>query len=100
MCILRDICHSAGRLKTVALKHLMRQRDLGASRWMDQFACGFPIDGPMSRKYTHPDDGKSDNRISTNHLSEADCARFRGRSAKSGHKDARLLWGRTRGAGW
>ena len=45
---------AAGKVKTFALRRLARFCGFGASRWMDQFAVGFPITGELSQKNTFP----------------------------------------------
>ena len=65
---------------------------LGCTRWLAQFATGFPIDGVLSQKgvfgLTKPDETASDPAL----LFRADEARFRERATESGRKNAALLW--------
>ena len=46
-CIRPEIRPAAGKFRTVALKQLMKQRNLGGPRWLGQFSLGFPITGSL-----------------------------------------------------
>ena len=62
---------------------------------MDQFAFGSPITGTLSHRYTYYLRGrdKLTDRIPRSQLFDTDSSRFRERAAKSGHKDAQVVWG-------
>ena len=94
-CILPEILPAADHLKTVALKQLMKECGIGGSRWLDQFAFGFPIAGVLSQKHLYPTDEKvgPSAAIPVTELFSTAGSRFRERSAKSGHKNAQQLWG-------
>ena len=88
-----EIPPAAGKFRTVALEQLMRRRNLGGSRWLDQFAVGFPITGSLSRRHVYAVSDKSNVRIPRSQLFGAASARFRDLAAKSGHKDDQVWRG-------
>ena len=90
-----EILTAAAKFRTVALKQLLRQHNLGGARWLGQFAFGFPITGSLSQRYTYDlaDRDKLKDRIPRSQLFEAASLRFRERAAKYGHKDAQVIWG-------
>ena len=92
-CVHPDIRQAAGKLQTVALKHLMATHNMGGSAWLGQFDFGFPIDGALSQRFAYHADGKVKGRISSSQLFQAASNRFRERAPNSGNKHAQLLWG-------
>ena len=52
-----SISGAAGEFQTVAVKQLLHQLNIGGAAWIDKFAYGFPIAGPMSRKFPFPRGG-------------------------------------------
>ena len=83
-----EISHAAGKFRTVALKQLMPQRDLGGKRLFGQFAWCFPITGPMSKKNNSEPDEPRARPTPLHRLCETASPRFIGRAAKSGRKNA------------
>ena len=91
-CVPSEIRPSSGKFQTVALKQLMAHRGLGGSRWPGQFAFGVPIAGHLSQKYLFESDGKEQDTFLPSHLYDTARSRARERGAKSGHKNAHVLW--------
>ena len=75
----------------------MRDFGMGGIRWLGQFAVGLPITGEFPQKFLYPADPPTNKRISTGALYDTAGSRFRERAAKSGHKNAQLLWGEAMG---
>ena len=71
----------------------MDQHRLGGSRWLTQFAHGFPITGHLSQRFVYEADGKEHGRLPRSELFHTAAPRFRERAAKSGMKHDQLLWG-------
>ena len=61
--------------------------------WLEQFAFVFPITGRLSQRFVYDADADSRAKTPRPHLFETAASRFRGRAAKSGFKNAQLLWG-------
>ena len=92
-CIPNEIPPASGKLQTVAMKKLMRQLGMGCSTWLGQFAYAFPITGQLSQKHLFPAEPPKYERLTKDKIPHSSAARFRGRAAKSGHKNAQPLWG-------
>ena len=93
-CIPPELLPAAGRLKTVAIKQLMGVCGMGGTRWLDQFAFGFPITGLLSQKFLFGVDDKADPSaiLPLPELFKTAASRFRERAEKSGRKNAQPLW--------
>lgn len=83
---------AAGKIRTLALKNLARQLGLGADRWLDQFAVGFPITGTLSQVKAFPHKPPKGDFIQKDTIYKTAEARFRERAPKSGWKNAEALW--------
>ena len=83
---------AAAKVETVSLIRLARFGGFGASKWMDQFAVGFPIAGDLSQKNAFP--LKEDNApiLPRSRISASSGARFRERAPNSGWGNAAGLW--------
>ena len=77
--------------RPVALCQLMRQHGLGGSRWLDQFAAGFPITGYQSQRLPYDLDEPKHPRFPRDRIPDTSSSRFRDRSDKSGYKNASSL---------
>ena len=86
---------AAEKFRTTALSQLMNQHRMSGSRWIDQFAHGFPITGHLSQRFVYESDGGNHFRISRSDLFRAAAKRFRERATKSGMKNAHRLCGET-----
>ena len=71
----------------------MLQHGLGGQRWLGQFALGFPITGSLSQSLTFETDETVLQPLRRAQLYDTASARFREQAAKSGRKNAQLLWG-------
>ena len=74
--------------QTVSVKQLLHRLNICGSGWVGKFAYGFPIAGPLSRKFPFPRGKKKSDRLHTNEIFASSSARLRGRAAKSGMKNA------------
>ena len=94
---------AAGKVRTLALRHLAAQCGIGA-RWIGQFATGFPITGVLSQKGVFAQSKPAETAVDPAILFHKDEARFREREAKAGRKNADLLWkealGQAERVGW
>ena len=90
--ILPAVKPAAGKVRTLALRHLAAQCGLGGARWIDQFATGFPITGVLSQKgvftRSKPGETEADPAVLFNTAE----ARFRERASKAGRENSDLLW--------
>ena len=87
-----DLRPAAGKFRTVAIKQLMRQHGMGGQHWLGQFAVGFPITGRLSQLHTYEVDDSVIPPLNRDQLYDTAVPRFRERAAKSGHKNAQVLW--------
>ena len=83
-CIDPAISPAAGKINTLALRHLADFCGLGASKWMGQFAVGFPITGDLSQAKVFPRKAPKERLLPKKRLFESAEARFRERAPKSG----------------
>ena len=83
---------ASGKVQTLLIKELADQCGLGGSRWLGQFAVGFPITGKLSQKGVYALDRPHTQAIDPAILFETAASRFRERAAKSGHKNSSQLW--------
>ena len=91
-CIDPSIRPAAGEINTLAIRHLADFCGLGASKWMGQFAVGFPITGDLSQDKAFPFKNPKERLLPMKQLFESAEDRFRERAPKSGWKNANDLW--------
>ena len=89
-----DIRPAAAKIELAALLPLMLQLKLGGSRWCLQFIFGFKLVRRLSQCDTFPADPRQTRKIPlrTQNLHRDSFVRFSQRSARSGAKNAQLLW--------
>ena len=83
---------AAGKIHILALRQLAEFCGLGASKWMGQFAAGFPITGDLSRDRAFPRKNPKEPLPPKKQLFATAEARFRERAPKSGWENAADLW--------
>ena len=83
-----SIIPAAGKIQILALRHLARFLGLGGSKWMGQFAVGFPTTGDLSRNMVFPRKEPKEFLLPRRNIPHADEARFRERAPKSGRENA------------
>ena len=83
---------AAGKIQTLLIRELAEQCGLGGSKWLGQFAVGFPITGTLSQKGVYSLDEPNAKAIGPAVLFRTAASRFQERAAKSGHKNATQLW--------
>ena len=91
-CIPGSISAAGGKFQTADATHLLHQLYVGGEAWIDQFAYGFPITGPLSREFLAPRWEKSASRLPVLEIFATSASRFRERAAKYGMKNASPLW--------
>lgn len=90
--ILTAVKPDAWKVRTLALRHLASRCRMGCSRWMDQFATGFPITGALSQKGVFDLAQPGETALYRALPLRTAESRLRERAAKSGVKHAALLW--------
>ena len=82
---------------------MMGQLGLGGSRWLQQFAWGFPLIGTLSQTGVYPIGPKTGTAPGPVTLGKFPAERFRTRAAASGFLNADTLWAEALGQvdkGW
>ena len=89
-----DIRPAGGKLHLAAFLSLTPQCGLGGRRWRRQFIYGFELAGVLCQEDVFPVDPRTAKRrpAPTEEIFASALTRFRGRSAKSGRANGKLLW--------
>ena len=65
---------------------------ISGQKWLDQFACGFPITGVLSQKYTSELTHPGHDLLTRSDLYRSASRRFRDRAARSVYKNRAKFW--------
>ena len=79
--------------KTAALEQITRHYGRNGQHWIRQFIFGAPLNGSLSRKHLCPmKPEEMESLLGASAIWAQSQARFRGRLARSGYKNAAPLW--------
>ena len=83
---------ATGKFRYIPMMTLMDQLNLGGSRWLQQFAWGFPLIGDLSQNAIYPIDPKVVKPPDPTSIGFQSAERFRLRAAASGFLNSDALW--------